>query len=74
MLVKKGFVDFKAFGKTHQYFPIITKTAYRKFLFDKLVGNYFSGSYKNLVSTFVKEKELGANEISELLNEIEKNK
>ena len=29
ILEKKGFVDYKAYGKTHEYFPIIEKNQYR---------------------------------------------
>ena len=29
-LVKKDFVDYKAYGRTYEYYPIITKFAYRK--------------------------------------------
>ena len=31
ILETKGFVDHKAYGKTHEYFPKITKEKYTKF-------------------------------------------
>ena len=55
ILVKKGFVDFKAYGKTHEYFPIITKKDYSSFYLKNFMGSYFEGSFQNLVSFFAKE-------------------
>ncbi len=66
ILEKKGFVDFKAFGKTHQYFPIVSKDEYGKSELIKVMDGYFSGSFKNLVSFFSNEKQLTDSEIKEL--------
>ncbi|RFS19765.1 BlaI/MecI/CopY family transcriptional regulator [Chitinophaga silvatica] len=70
ILMEKGFVDFKAFGKSHQYFPIISKDAYSHKTVNNLVKGYFEGSFSNLVSFFVKEKELSVNELEELVKKI----
>ena len=55
-LVDKDYVGYTAYGKTHQYFPIITKEAYRKRFFNNAIDNYFNSSYKNVVSFFAKEE------------------
>jgi predicted transcriptional regulator len=70
ILMEKGFVDFKAFGKSHQYFPLITKEAYSHKTVNNLVKGYFEGSFSNLVSFFVKEKELSVSELETLLQQI----
>ncbi len=57
ILESKGFVDYKAYGRTHEYFPIISKAAYRKFTFKQLISNYFDGSYQEVVSFIISEKE-----------------
>ena len=54
-LEDKGYVDHVAYGKTHQYFPIIKKEDYRKRFFNTAIDNYFNSSYKNVVSFFAKE-------------------
>ncbi len=72
ILEKKGFVNHKAYGRTHQYFPIITENEYRKFITTSLLRKYFSGSPKQLVSFFAKEEKIDANELSEIIAEIEK--
>ncbi|WP_020526603.1 BlaI/MecI/CopY family transcriptional regulator [Flexithrix dorotheae] len=66
ILEKKGFVDHKAYGKTHEYFPIVSKSAYKKFTFKNMISNYFEGSYEKLVSFMVQEEELSEKEIEEI--------
>jgi len=33
LLEKKGYVGYKAYGKTYEYFPLISKSDYRKAFF-----------------------------------------
>jgi len=73
ILETKGFVDHKAYGKTHEYFPLITKEKYTKFYLNNLLKGYFNGSFQNLVSFFAKENKLDAKEIEKILHEL-KNK
>ena len=70
ILVKKGFVDFKPNGKTHIYSPAIQKEDYSKEFLNNFMGKYFSGSFENLVSFFVKENNLTVNEVDELMKHI----
>lgn len=69
ILEKKGFVNHKAYGRTFEYFPVISQEEYSKFSLRALVGNYFGGSMKELVSFIAKEENLSLKEISALLNE-----
>ena len=66
ILEKKGFVSYKAFGKTHQYYPNISKDEYKKDFLTKFVKNYFSNSFQELVSFFAKDKGLSIEELEEL--------
>ena len=66
LLEKKGFIDHKAYGKTHVYFPIISKEEYARKSFSNLVKHYFEGSPKNIVSFIVQENALKPNEVDEL--------
>ncbi|RFZ85545.1 BlaI/MecI/CopY family transcriptional regulator [Mucilaginibacter terrenus] len=77
VLEGKGFVDHKAYGNSHVYFPVISEDEYKKFTFDKLMKNYFSDSYKSLVSFIADEKNLGVkelDELTELLNNLKNKK
>ena len=72
VLEGKGFIDHKAYGNSHVYFPLITEDDYKKFTFDKLMSNYFDNSYKSLVSFIADEKDLGLKELDELTELINK--
>jgi len=77
ILETKGFVSHKAYGKTHEYYPLITKQKYTKFYLNNLVKGYFAGSLPNLVSFFTSENNLKVEEIDQLmehLKEAKKNK
>ena len=74
ILETKGFVNHKAYGKTHEYFPAITKEKYTKFYLNNMIKGYFNGSFQNLVSFFAKENKMDANDLEKLLNEIKNQK
>jgi len=70
ILETKGFVGHKAYGKTHEYFPLITKEKYTNFYLNNMVTGYFEGSLHNLVSFFANENRLGLKEIDQLMNHL----
>ena len=72
ILERKGFVDHKAYGKTHQYFPLITKQEYTRTYMKHFMGNYFGNSFKEMVSFFAKEDKMSVSEIEDLMNEVKK--
>ncbi|HEY0668560.1 MAG TPA: BlaI/MecI/CopY family transcriptional regulator [Sphingobacteriaceae bacterium] len=72
ILETKGFVSHQAFGKSHRYFPIISKEEYKSFATEKLLNGYFSNSVENMFSFFVKEKKLDLKEADEIMKLIEK--
>jgi len=71
ILEQKGFVAHQAFGKTYQYFPVVSKEEYRKFVAGKLMSGYFDNSVGNMLSFFVKEQQVDLKEADELLKMIE---
>jgi predicted transcriptional regulator len=72
ILEKKGFICHKDYGKTYEYYPAISKTEYTKHFMGSFVKNYFSNSYKHLVSFFTNENNLSVNELEELKKIMEK--
>jgi BlaI family transcriptional regulator, penicillinase repressor len=74
ILETKGFVSHKAYGKTHEYFPIVSKERYTKFYLNNLIKGYFNGSFENLVSFFAKENKMSAKDLDKLLNELKNQK
>lgn len=69
----KGYVGHNAFGKTHQYFPLVPIEVYRKQFMNTASKKFFDNSYKNMVSFFAKEEKISAAELREILAIIEKN-
>ncbi|MGV3558973.1 BlaI/MecI/CopY family transcriptional regulator [Larkinella arboricola] len=67
ILEKKGFVGHKAYGKTHEYFPTVSKLAYRKFTFQNFLTNYFEGSPEKVVSFMVSEEKLNSEEVHRMM-------
>lgn len=70
ILEKKGFVDHQAFGKTHQYFPLISKQDYTRSFMKHFMGNYFGNSFREMVSFFAREDNMSVKEIEGLMEEI----
>lgn len=70
ILERKGFVDHQAYGKSHEYYPIVTKDEYRRFSIDNLLSGYFSGSFANLASFFAKDGKMEIHELERLLDEV----
>jgi len=72
ILEKKGFIGHKAYGKTHEYFPLISKKDYTKSFFRGFLDKYFSNSFQQLVSFFSNENEMSIEEM-EKISELMKN-
>jgi predicted transcriptional regulator len=73
-LEDKGYISHKAFGKTHQYFPLISKEDYRKSFMQKTIHQYFESSYKNVVSFFAREEKISVEELKEIIENLENKK
>ena len=62
----KGFIGYKAYGRTHEYFPLICKSDYQKSFLKNAIDKVFSGSMTNLVSAFVDDEKVSQDELDEL--------
>lgn len=71
-LEDKGYVGHQAYGKTHQYYPIVAKEDYKTKFMSTAIENYFNNSYKNVVSFFAKEEKISVEELKEIIELIEK--
>lgn len=70
ILEDKGFVDHEKVGKGHVYFPLVKKSDYSNQSINKLVDGYFQGSFKSMVSFFMKKNDISLNELEEIMNKI----
>ncbi|UOE48854.1 BlaI/MecI/CopY family transcriptional regulator [Mucilaginibacter sp. SMC90] len=73
LLEKKGYVGYKAYGKTYEYFALISKPEYRKVSFKKMLAGYFDDSATSLLSFMAKEEKLSADDIKTIQDIIDKN-
>jgi len=71
VLVKKKFVGYKAYGKTHEYFPVVTKDDYFRLHFKGVVKNFFSGSVSNFTSFFTNDENMNLTELEQIKKMIE---
>ncbi|WP_159468969.1 BlaI/MecI/CopY family transcriptional regulator [Dyadobacter sp. 3J3] len=67
ILEKKEVVGYTAYGKTHEYFPLITEEEYKRYEMQQLMTNYFDNSLPNLVSFFVKDNDLKTKDLDEIM-------
>ena len=72
ILETKGFIGHEAFGKAHQYHPLISKEDYKRYATEKLLGNYFENSVESMFSFFVKEEKVDLSDVDEILRMIQK--
>ncbi len=67
VLVQKEIVGYTAYGKTHEYYPLISKEEYRKGQLSKLVTEYYDNSLKQVVNFFSESKMLDDKELDEAM-------
>ncbi len=73
-LEEKEFIAHNAFGKTHQYYPLVSKEEYTRRFMNLAMKRYFNNNYKSVVSFFAKEEKISAKELREILEIIENKK
>lgn len=72
ILENKGVVDYEKEGKGHIYYPILKQQDYSNQSINKLVDNYFQGSFKSMVSFFMKKNDISLSELESVLKDINK--
>ena len=78
ILERKKYIGHNAYGKSHEYYPLVSKNEYTSSYFNGMMKNYFSNSYQSLVSFLAKDKNLSIQDMEEIKklmeDEIEKQK
>ncbi len=72
ILETKGFVGHEAFGKSHQYHPVISREEYKSFASEKLLNGYFGNSVESMLSFFARNNKISLKEADEILKLVEK--
>jgi len=74
ILIDKGYITHEVHGRVHCYAPNISKEEYSSSSIKTLVEGYFEGSFTDVVSFMVKQKDLKVSDLELLLQEIKKKK
>lgn len=72
ILEKKGFVDHRAYGNIHVYYPLVSRKDYSRSQLFGLMEGYFNNSFTAMASFFAQEKDLSMKDLEEILNETRK--
>lgn len=70
-LEERGFVAHKAYGKTYQYYAVVSREEYSKGTLRGVISKYFNNSYLGVVSSLVKEEKISVDELKELIKQVE---
>jgi len=71
ILQEKGFVTHKAYGRTHEYYPLVSKDEYSRTHLRNFVNDYFSNSFGKMVSFFAKEEKISVKEMEMIMKVME---
>lgn len=67
ILEKKGYVGHKAYGKTHEYYPLIEREEYTNGFMNSVLNNFFGGSVSQMMSFFTRNEKISLSETDEIL-------
>lgn len=71
-LKRKGYVEQGKDGKAYVYVPAIAESDYKRRFMAGFVRNYFSNSFKEMVSFFAKGEKLTEQDLRDIIREIER--
>lgn len=71
ILEEKEYVGHESFGRSHRYFPLLTKGKYQKRLLKNVMENVFSGSLTGMVSSLLDDNQLSTTDLNDLKSMIE---
>ena len=66
ILEKKGFISHRAFGKTFEYYPLVTRDDYKKFYVRSFVKRFFGNSFQEMVSFFASDPNMSVSQLEEI--------
>ena len=70
ILIDKEYISHVVHGRVHFYFPLVSKEEYSSSSIKNLVEGYFEGSFSDIVSFMVEQKDLKLSDLEFLLKQI----
>jgi BlaI family penicillinase repressor len=71
-MIDKGFVNYKQYGNSREYYSLIKKTDYFSDHIHGLIKNFFNNSTAQFASFFTNETEMNSEELKELRDLVDK--
>jgi predicted transcriptional regulator len=71
-MIDKGFVSYKLFGNSREYYPLIKKTDYFSDHINGLIKDFFNNSTAQFASFFANETNMNQDELKELRDLVNK--
>ncbi|WP_350292627.1 BlaI/MecI/CopY family transcriptional regulator [uncultured Croceitalea sp.] len=74
ILEEKGFLNHKAYGKTFQYYPVVSEETYKNSLVNSVVDKYFDKSYSKMIAHFAENEKISEKDLKRILQLIKSKK
>jgi len=71
-MMDKGFVSYKQYGNSREYYPLIKKSDYFSDHINGLIKDFFNNSTSQFASFFTNETEMSKSELKELRDLVDK--
>ncbi len=71
-LIDKGYVNYKLFGNSREYYPLISKNEYFSKHMSGLIKNYFNNSIEQFGSFFTNEVDISDKDLKKLKDIVDK--
>jgi len=71
VLVKKKYIGFNTYGKTNEYYPLVSQEEYFSGFFKGFFARFFNNSATQFTSFFAKDNELSLDDLEEMKQIIE---
>lgn len=71
-MIGKGFVNYKLYGKSREYYPLVKKEDYFSKHVNGLIKTFFNDSASQFASFFTRKTDLSKEELEELKSIIDK--
>ena len=71
-MIDKGFVSYKQYGNSREYYPLIRKTDYFSDHINVLIKDFFNNSTAQFASFFTNETDMSPQELQELRDIVDK--
>lgn len=71
VLVKKKYIGFNTYGKTNEYYPLVSQEDYFSGFFKGFFARFFNNSATQFTSFFAKDNELSLDDLEEMKQIIE---